>query len=448
VTSNVTLNAPTVGGGSTIATEDIGGVQFQRVKLALGSSGQDLGDVSGTNPMVVEMGGASVGAFGDLITSENTPLIQGDFVYGINTQTGVTSVVGTGVADTNAARLRLQTGTGATGAATFMSRKSAKYRAGQGVTGRFTKVFTAGAASSQQIAGFGSTSNGYFFGYNGVDYGILHRNAGADTWVAQGSWNGDKCNGTGASGFTINPAFGNVYQIRYPYLGYGVITFWVLNPAIGRWLLAHMIQYPNTTATTQLSNPNLNYFDQVLNTGNTTNIISYAGSYAALLSGSRSFTANPKWAFDNNKTGITAETNLFSLRNATTYNGVENKGMLRLNSLSFAVTANTANLLAVCRLRIGATLGGTATYATINGTTADNGVTITAGNSIASANTVHTTATGGTYIFNLSVSGQSNSVVDLAPFDLYFSPGEILTVSGFATASASISASLNWSEDL
>jgi hypothetical protein len=239
-----------------------------------------------------------------------------------------------------------------------------------------------------------------------------------------------------------------VYQIRYPYLGYGVITFWVLNPATGRWLLAHMIQYPNTTATTQLSNPNLNYFDQVLNTGNTTNIISYTGSIAALLSGVRSFTANPKWAFDNNKTGITAETNLFSLRNATTYNGVENKGMLRLNSLSFAATANTANLLAVCRLRIGATLGGTATYATINGTTADNGVTITAGNSIASANTVHTTATGGTYIFNLSVSGQSSLVVDLAPFDLYLSPGEILTVSGFATSSASISASLNWSEDL
>jgi hypothetical protein len=448
VADNLTLNAPTVGGGGTIATEDIGGIQFQRVKLALGGAGQDLGDVSGTNPMVVEMGGASVGAFGDLITSENTPLIQGDFVYGINTQTGVTSVVGTGVADTNAARLRLQTGTGATGAATFMSRKSAKYRAGQGVTGRFTKVFTAGAASSQQIAGFGSTSNGYFFGYNGVDYGILHRNAGADTWVAQGSWNGDKCNGTGTSGFTINPALGNVYQIRYPYLGYGVITFWVLNPATGRWLLAHMIQYPNTTATTQLSNPNLNYFDQVLNTGNTTNIISYAGSYAALLSGARSFTANPKWAFDNNKTGITAETNLFSLRNATTYNGVENKGMLRLNSLSFAATANTANLLAVCRLRIGATLGGTATYAAINGTTADNGVTITAGNSVASANTVHTTATGGTYIFNMSVSGQAGQVVDLAPFDLYVSPGEILTVSGFATASASLSASVNWTEDI
>ena len=447
MTSNVTLNAPTVGGGSTIATEDIGGVQFQRVKLALGSSGQDLGDISGTNPMVVEMGGASVGAFGDLITSENTPLIQGDFVYGINTQTGVTAIVTTGVADTDAGRLRLQTGTGAAGAALFTSRKSAKYRAGQGVTGRFTKVFTAGAANSQQIAGFGTTSNGYFFGFNGNAFGILHRNAGADTWVAQGSWNGDKCNGTGSSAFTINAALGNVYQIRYPYLGYGVITFWILNPATGRWLLAHMIQYPNTTTATQISNPNLNYYDQVVNTGNTSNIISYTGSIAALLSGVRSFTANPKWAYDNNKASVTAETNLFSLRNATTYNGVENKGMLRLNSLSLA-SAGAVSSIAVCRFRIGATLGGTATYAAINGTTADNGVTITAGNSVASANTIHTTATGGTYIFNLSIAGGSNAVVDLSPYDIYVSPGEILTVSGFSSATATLSASVNWTEDI
>ena len=447
MTSNVILNAPTVGGGQTVATEDISGVQFQRVKLAMGASGQDLGDVSGTNPMVVEMGGASVTAFGDLITAENTPLVQMDFVYGINTQTGVTTIVGTGVADTSASRLRLQTGTGATGSAIFTSRKTAKYRAGQGMTARFTKVFTTGAPNSQQYAGFGTAADGYFIGFNGADFGILHRNAGADTWVLQGSWNGDKCNGTGPSAFTIDPTMGNVYQIRYPYLGYGVITFWVLNPATGRWLLAHVIQYPNTSTAVQISNPNLNYYDAVVNAGNTSNLISYTGSVAALLSGVRSFTGNPKWAYDNNKSTITAETNLFSLKNATTYNGVVNRGLLRLNSLSLA-HAGAITSLGVCRLRINATLGGTATYAAINGTTADNGVTITAGNSITSANTIHTTATGGSYIFNLTVAGDSNAVIDLTPYDLYVAPGEILTVSAFSSASATMGACLGWTEDI
>ena len=446
MTSNVQLNLATVAGGSTIATEDIGGIQFQRVKLALGASGQDLGDVSGVNPMVVEMGGASISAFGDLITAENTPLVQLDFVYGINTQTGVTAVVGTGVADTNASRLRLQTGTGATGAALFTSRNTAKYRAGQGVTLRFTKVFTTGVANSRQVAGIGTTNNGYFFGYNANVFGLLYRNAGVDVWTAQTSWNGDKCNGSGTSGFTLIPTFGNVYQIRYPYLGYGVITFWILNPTTGRWILAHTIQYPNTSASVQISNPNMNYYDQVINTGNTSNLISYTGSVAALLSGVRSFIANPKWAFDNNKTTITAETSLFSIKNATSYNGVENKGLNRLNSISFGCAAT--NAAAVVRLRIGATLGGTATYTPINGSSADNGVTITSGNSVASYNTLHTTSTGGTQIFCLSTNGTGNAGIDLTAFDLFIAPGEILTVAGFSTANATQSASLSWTEDI
>ena len=444
MTSNVTLNAPTVGGGSTIATEDIGGVQFQRVKLALGSSGQDLGDVSAANPMVVEMGGASTTAFNDLVTAENTPLIQLDFVYGINSQTGTSTIVTTGVVDTNASRLRVQSGTGAAGSGLFQSRKAARYRPGQGITARFTASFTAGAANSMQTIGIGTAVDGYFFGYNGVDFGLLHRNNSTDTWTAQTAWNADKCNGTGTSGFTLAPAFGNVYQVRYPYLGYGAVTFWIMN-STGRWILCHTIQYPNTTTSTQLSNPNTYFRARALNTGNTTNLTVYCGSVGILLSGMRSFTGYPKWAFDNNKATITAETNLFSLRNCTTYNGVTNLGQLRLNSIS--VSSNGGNGVCVCRFRINATVGGTGTFAAISGTTADNGVTITAGSSIASANTVYTTATGGAYIFNVSISTGVSAIIDLTPYDLFVAPTEVLTVSGFSSASTTMSASLNWVED-
>ena len=293
---NTLLNLPTVGGGQTIATEDIGGIQFQRVKLALGASGVDLGDVSGTNPLVVDMGGASTGAFGDLITSENSPLIQISFVYGINAQTGATTVVSTGAADTNASRLRLQTGTGAAGSAMFQSKKTAMYRAGQGMTARFTTAYTTGVASASQVMGFGTDTNGYFFGYNGITFGLLHRNAGVDTWVAQTAWNGDRCNGTGVSGFTLDPTKGNVFQVRYPYLGYGTITFWIQDSVTGRWILAHTIRYANSSASTQLSNPNLRFYGKVINAGNTTNLVMYCGSCAALLTGALSVTY-PFFAF-------------------------------------------------------------------------------------------------------------------------------------------------------
>jgi hypothetical protein len=189
----------------------------------------------------------------------------------------------------------------------------------------------------------------------------------------------------------------------------------------------------------------LRFRAQAINTGSTTNITIYCGSVGVSLSGIRSFTSYPKWAYDNNKASITAETNIFSLKNCTTYNGSTNEGQLRLNSVS--VGASGSSGVVVLRLRIGATLGGTATYAAISGTTADNGVTITSGSSIASVNTIHTTATGGTYIYNLSLNGAGAQVIDLTALDIFIAPTEILTLSGFATNAATISASLNWVED-
>lgn len=47
-------NTPiTPGTGTSIATDDIGGVQYQRMKLTLGNDGVSDGDVSSTNPMPV-----------------------------------------------------------------------------------------------------------------------------------------------------------------------------------------------------------------------------------------------------------------------------------------------------------------------------------------------------------------------------------------------------------
>ena len=44
-----------VGVGATVATDDVGGVQYQRVKLALGADGVSDGDVSSANPMPVDV---------------------------------------------------------------------------------------------------------------------------------------------------------------------------------------------------------------------------------------------------------------------------------------------------------------------------------------------------------------------------------------------------------
>jgi hypothetical protein len=53
MTDNTTLNAATVGGGDVIASDDIAGVKFQRIKLVTGVDGANDGDVAKTNPLPV-----------------------------------------------------------------------------------------------------------------------------------------------------------------------------------------------------------------------------------------------------------------------------------------------------------------------------------------------------------------------------------------------------------
>lgn len=393
---------------------------------------------------VVGIGGSNASAFGDLNVAEFTPVIQLDFVYGINTQTGTSSIVTTGVVDTNASRLRIQTGVGAAGSGTFQSSRIARYRAGQGMMARFTAAWTASAANSTQVVGVGNTQVGYFFGYNGVTFGISIRNGGSDNWIAQTSWNGDKCNGTGASGFNWNQQLGNVMMIQYPFLGYGAIKFWVENDVTGSWILCHTIQYPNSSASVQVSNPSFPFYANATNSGSTTNLLLYVGSIGVFISGVREY-LGAQWATDSLKNTITTEANLLNLRNCTTYNTVANSGLIRLRSISAAT--DNGNGIATIRLKKGVTIGGSPSFAPISGSTANQGVTITSGNSIASVD-VAGTGTSGTTFFNFTLARNSNVVYDLTPFNLFIAPTEVLTVTAFSAAAASIQVTLNWNEDV
>ena len=386
--------------------------------------------------------------FGDLNIASLTALIQLDFVYGINTQTGVSAVVTTGVVNTDSSRLQIQSGVGAAGSGLFTSRRPAHYRPGQGTIARFTAAFTAGELNSTQIVGMGSATNGYFFGFNGNTFGLLFRNSGTPTWIAQTAWNGDKCDGTGASGFNWNPLFGNVCQIKYPYLGYGNITFWVQDSTTSRFILCHTIRYTNTTVLPELSIPNLYFYAQAVNAGNTSNLIVYVGSVGIFLSGERSFSSAPKWAADNSKAAITAETSILGIRNCTTFNGVANSGLLRINSISYSTsTAAKTAAAGILRMRIGATLGGVPAYTPVNGSTADNGVTLTSANSLASFDVAATTCTGGTYIYAVGVNDAGCVLVDLSLYQIFVAPGETLSIAGFGSSALYMGVTVSWTED-
>ena len=399
--------------------------------------------------MTVQLGGSNVSPFNDIVTAELTPVVQLSFHYGLLTSMGAATTANSATVDTNLSRLRLQSGTNSAGSAVYTSREPARYRTGQGVVARFTALWDGATASNTQFVGLNTTEDAYGFGFNGIAFGIRFKYFTTDTWIAQTAWNGDLCDGTGKSGFNWDKTKGNVMMIKYPFLGYGPITFWVMHPT-GYWILCHTILYPNSSTSTQIQNANMFFVASNINSGSTTARIMYVGSVGLFSCGKTEYPCSPQWGIDSSKATITTETNLLTLKVATTYNGIANRGLVRLRNISFANTVNTLSAAGVAtyRLKLGASLGGSPSYTTISGSTADAGVTITSGNSMVSYDVAGTTVSNGTYKFSQVISQNGNNTFDLTPFSLYLLPGDTMTISAAAGTSATCAVAINWDEEV
>lgn len=393
----------------------------------------------------VNIAGANKSPFGDNINVGLTPSFYSDFIYGINEQIIVLEESNGGTVTTNNGKLIVQSGTDINGRAVFRSRRPIKYRQGQGSLIRFTGGWVESFPDSEQIIGAGNDTDGVFFGFNGNEFGILHRNKSVDNWINQSSWNRDKCDGTGKSGFNIDTTKGNIFQIKYPYLGYGVISYYVLDPKTDLWILVHAIEYPNINTETEFGNPNFYMWAETHNLGNSNNLSMYSGSVAFFVIGERSFVSNSKQAVDFIATIDTTETPILQIKNCLNYNNINNTSLIRLNSISIA--SQTSNRGAIIRFKYNPTLDST-NFIAREGATADNGDSII-GQSISSFSNIATTISGGSYRFNMSISPNGTSLIDVRENFLYIPPGEVLSISGItAGGSAVIFVSINWTEDI
>lgn len=129
----------------------------------------------GANAVQIE-GPAS--SFGSVSVNQIQAQAQGDFVYGIQDQTFITSsFVGATVAAVDG-MCELSSGTNASGSATVQLRRGLKYRPGQGSMMRATALYDTPSAGNAQFIGAGHAEAGYFIGYFGTAWGILHSQTG------------------------------------------------------------------------------------------------------------------------------------------------------------------------------------------------------------------------------------------------------------------------------
>ena len=433
--------------GKGVAQTPVDGDDVILVKSVMAGK-RPLSEGAGYTDVLVDRAGALLvteagthAAFGAMLVSSESIRVNLSFPYGINTRLVETATVATGTVSHSIGRAALQTGINNAGLAKLESREAIKYTPGQGIIARFTAVFTPGVANSRQEIGIGDDLDGFFFGYNGTQFGVCRRVGGVDNWVAQANWNGDdKFDGTGYTGANLDPTKGYPYQIQYQWLGFGAIRFFIENPETGDFVMVHNIKFAGTSTVPSVNNPTLPLHAKVVNTGNTTNLALYTPSMGALAEGvTDNVGSEIPWSFTNIETTVTsAGLAIFNLRNKPTnvLGGVNtNRAGMHIDHVSLR-SGGADDVLVTMYLN-----------ATIVGAV---NVDVSASQSVAQTDVTGTTVgAGGIALRSFCVQGGSTINFDLSTYNIKLRPGETLSFVAFneSAGSASCRVAVGWHEE-
>jgi hypothetical protein len=118
------------------------------------------------------------------------------------------------------------------------------------------------------IWGYIDANDGYGFGRDATGVFVFFRKAGFTTKTYQSAWNGDKLDGTGASGLVLNVANGNIYNIEYNWFGYGTTEYAVFLPTPSGRAERIIVHIDKPAQDSQrINNPNLPLRIEVNNGG-------------------------------------------------------------------------------------------------------------------------------------------------------------------------------------
>ena len=414
---------------SVIVAQDAGGT-YRNIGI------DSLGDLKIAFPLT---------AFGDLRIAELSAIFQVPFEYTVsNTKLNTNTTTNGGTITQADAMAVVRTSTTTASWARLHIKPRARYRAGFGGLTRFTALFTTPVASTIQYIGLadrhGSSEefeNGLTIGYTGTTFGFQQWRNENLIEVAQSAWD-DPLDGTGASGMTLDQTKLNVWAIAYQYLGGGSLLLFIVDDT-SFYVPVHTIKYANLNTVPSSYNPNYTFMIHVDNLGTTSDLIIKSASTAYFIEGKTKHTELQQAIFSSDiqeKTSITTEIAIFTIRNKSTYASKTNYIDVILEIITASVEASAPNNLATIRVVRNATLGGTPSYSDIN--TADSVIEI---------DTAGTTVTGGELLFPISLAGKNDKTFhDVKGHGFIVSPGETITVASLSAGSATINASLTWKE--
>lgn len=211
---------------------------------------------SQTNPSWVTFDGTNTDAFGRLRVSNPVTLFdsQSRFIADKH-YSYVTASGGTTSYNSNASSVSLNVTTTANSTAVAQTFRVFPYQPGKSLLIYQTFVMNAAKTNLTQRVGYFSAYNGVYLeqGPNGVTFVIRTYTGGSvdDTrYVAQSNWNGDKLDGTGASGITLDLTKTQILWLDIEWLGVGNVRCgFIIN---GQYIVCHTFQNANQSTSTKV----------------------------------------------------------------------------------------------------------------------------------------------------------------------------------------------------
>ncbi len=241
-----------------------------------------------------------------------------------------------------------------------------------------------------------------------------------DTWHYQEDWNHHTllANSSDHSPFVLDPTKGNVFQVQYQYLGYGLLGFFIQNPETGRFLKVHDIHYANANTTPSLDIPEFKLGIIAASAGSTTNLSVYSGSMAGFHENISDFPIKIHSTFGSVGGIGTSLTNVIALKKISVSDGL----LVITDSIMQSVTcASEATNPVVFEIRLNPTFSAPTLWSEMDEDTPVM-VTSTGG-----------TVTGGEVLYTIALSKSSNIFIDTKQLAMILSTDDVISIAARAT---------------
>ncbi len=206
--------------------------------------------VATTSPIPISIGGTNTDAFGRLRVSQPYTLFDSQNRYAADNQFDV-STTGTGTTTflPNEAAVKMEVTGAGVGSVLRQTYRSFPYQPGKGLLVLATFVMDSSMSLNlTQRVGYYNDSNGVFFQRIDGVYSFVLRSSVTGTpsdarTVNQDDWNGDKLDGTGASGYTLDPSKAQILWMDFEWLGVGSVRCGFIID--GQYIVCHTFNNAN-----------------------------------------------------------------------------------------------------------------------------------------------------------------------------------------------------------